>query len=81
MAGVAMDRLRIQHPHNETSSVKTRALEEARQMQAIVTESANKAGKAPPKYVLDELIGKGSFGRVYRGYVIDNLSHNVTCNC
>jgi len=63
-----MDRLKVQT--SENSSVKARALEEARQMEAIVTESANKAGKAPPKYVLDELIGKGSFGRVYRGYFI-----------
>ena len=75
-----MDRLRIQHPQSETSCVKTRAMEEARQMQALVTESANKAGKVPPKYVLDKLTGKGSFGRVYRGYVLDTLSRNA-CNC
>ncbi|RAL66877.1 hypothetical protein DID88_007659 [Monilinia fructigena] len=36
-------------------------------MQASVIEAATKAGKEPPKYALVELIGKGSFGRVYKG--------------
>ena len=52
---------------SESSSVKTKAVEDARQMQAKVIEVASKAGKAPPKYALLELIGKGSFGRVYKG--------------
>ncbi|ELR10288.1 hypothetical protein VC83_04580 [Pseudogymnoascus destructans] len=60
-----MDRLQLRPV--ETSSVKARALEDAQQMQLSVDESAKKAGKAPPKYVLTELIGKGSFGRVYKG--------------
>ncbi|PMD46103.1 kinase-like protein [Hyaloscypha variabilis F] len=60
-----MDHLQVQT--SDRSSVKVRALEDARQMQAAITVAANKAGKAPPKYVLDELIGRGSFGRVYRG--------------
>ena len=51
----------------EYNSVKTKAVEDARQMQATVLEVASKAGKIPPKYVLLELIGKGSFGRVYKG--------------
>lgn len=51
----------------ETIPVKTRAVEDARQMQAKVNEQCIKDGKDPPPYGLEELIGKGSFGRVYKG--------------
>lgn len=36
-------------------------------MQASIMDAARKAGKDPPKYVLMELIEKGSYGRVYKG--------------
>jgi hypothetical protein len=49
------------------SSTKTKAEEDARAMQKSVIESCTKSGRDPPKYVLMELIGKGSFGRVYKG--------------
>ena len=49
------------------SSTKTKAEEDARAMQKSVIEGCKKAGRDPPKYVLMELIGKGSFGRVYKG--------------
>jgi len=49
------------------SSTKTKAEEDARAMQKSVIETCKKAGRDPPKYVLMELIGKGSFGRVYKG--------------
>lgn len=59
-----MDQLQVRK--SQSISVKTKAAEDARQMQASVLEAATKAGKDPPKYVLLELTGKGSFGRVYK---------------
>lgn len=35
-------------------------------MQKVVAEQCSKAGKDTPQYHLSELIGKGSFGRVYK---------------
>ena len=51
---------------SDYGSVKTRAVEEAKAMQIHVVETANKTGMSPPKYILLELIGKGSFGRVFK---------------
>ncbi|PBP26918.1 serine/threonine protein kinase [Diplocarpon rosae] len=51
----------------EASQAKAKAVEDARQMQAKVNEECKKSGKDPPPYGLEELIGKGSFGRVYKG--------------
>ncbi|KAI1253360.1 hypothetical protein MGN70_005568 [Eutypa lata] len=45
---------------------KQKAFEDARKMQAAVAVDCNKNGKPIPPYRLTELIGKGSFGRVYR---------------
>lgn len=59
-----MDHLNIRA--SDFGSVKARAVEEARIMQKLVVETANKQGITPPKYVLQELIGKGSFGRVFK---------------
>ena len=50
----------------DMNSIRTKAVEDARQMQNAVIEMCNKGGKAPPKYCLTELIGKGTFGRVYK---------------
>jgi hypothetical protein len=53
----------------EVSSVKAKAVEDARQMQASIIDAARRTGTDPPKYVLMELVGKGSYGRVYKGLV------------
>lgn len=54
----------------ESSPIKIKAVEDARQLQSKVNEQCKKDGKDPPPYGLEELIGKGSFGRVYKGQVI-----------
>jgi hypothetical protein len=62
---VAMSRLQVRPV--EVSSTKVKAVEDARQMQASIIDAARRIGKDPPKYALMELIGKGSYGRVYKG--------------
>jgi serine/threonine protein kinase len=48
------------------SVTKAKALDDAKKMQISVKEECIKAGKEVPAYRLQELIGKGSFGRVYK---------------
>jgi hypothetical protein len=50
----------------ERQSTKTKAVEDAIAMQKAVISACKKSNKDPPKYALQELIGKGSFGRVYK---------------
>ncbi|KFZ11907.1 hypothetical protein V501_04483 [Pseudogymnoascus sp. VKM F-4519 (FW-2642)] len=50
----------------DIQSIKTKAVEDARQMQVSVIEECKKSSRDPPNYLLLELIGKGSFGRVYK---------------
>ncbi|KAK3694313.1 kinase-like domain-containing protein [Podospora appendiculata] len=59
-----MDRLSAWNPNFSTT--KTKAIEDAKKMQASIQEECNKSGKETPPYLLQELIGKGSFGRVYK---------------
>lgn len=54
------------------SATKQKALEDAKKMQLHIVEESNKAGKEPPPYQLLELIGKGSYGRVYTANDIKN---------
>ncbi|KAI0432919.1 kinase-like protein [Xylaria sp. FL1042] len=48
------------------SAIKQKALDDAKIMQASIGKECAEAGKDPPPYVFLELIGKGSFGRVYK---------------
>ncbi|KAH6709584.1 serine/threonine protein kinase, STE family, PAK/STE20-related [Leptodontidium sp. MPI-SDFR-AT-0119] len=59
------NRLTVRSP--EVSQIRLKAMDDARQMQVKVMEECKKLKKEPPSYVLEELIGKGSFGRVYKG--------------
>ncbi|KAI0553714.1 putative serine/threonine protein kinase [Xylaria curta] len=49
-----------------TSASRQKAFEDAAKMQASVEEECARSGKPVPEYHLTELIGKGSFGRVYK---------------
>ncbi|KAM5355699.1 hypothetical protein ACJ41O_002345 [Fusarium nematophilum] len=59
-----MASLQVRGP--DFSVTKQKAIEDAKKMQKVVAEQCSKAGKDPPQYRLSELIGKGSFGRVYK---------------
>jgi serine/threonine protein kinase len=48
------------------SATKQKAVEDAAHMQATIIQQCTKNGRRPPPYTLAELIGKGSFGRVYK---------------
>ncbi len=59
------DRLQVRPA--EVIKIKAQSVEDARLMQAKVLDECKKTGKEPPPYGLEDLIGKGSFGRVYKG--------------
>ena len=60
----AMDTSLLQPPNAGT---KTRAVHQAKEMEALVAERAKRRGEEPPRYEFLELIGKGSYGRVFKG--------------
>lgn len=54
-----------------------KAVEDARKVQASITETCLENGQEPPPYTLSELIGKGSFGRVYKAIDKKNKPERV----
>ena len=54
---------------SRANSAKAKALEAGRKMQNRIIEAVNMENRTPPKYALSELIGRGSSGLVYKGYV------------
>jgi len=45
------------------------AVRMAKSQESVVVEKCKRSGVAAPQYTFDELIGKGSYGRVYKGWV------------
>ncbi|KAH7076360.1 hypothetical protein BKA63DRAFT_602175 [Paraphoma chrysanthemicola] len=65
MEPTRLEPARLQPPGGGT---KYRAMQEAKQMEELVAERAKRSGdKEPPPYEFHELIGKGAYGRVYKG--------------
>ncbi|KAH8725340.1 hypothetical protein GQ44DRAFT_739784 [Phaeosphaeriaceae sp. PMI808] len=65
MEPTRLEPARLQPPAGGT---KTRAMQEAKQMEELVAERAKRSGdKDIPPYEFYELIGKGAYGRVYKG--------------
>ncbi|CAI4216301.1 unnamed protein product [Parascedosporium putredinis] len=54
------------------SVTRQKAIEDAKMMQSTVNEQCASAGQEVPPYILSELIGKGSFGRVYKATATEN---------
>ncbi|KAK4197879.1 putative serine/threonine-protein kinase [Triangularia verruculosa] len=61
-----MANLQVRNSEHFSSVTRQKAMEDAKKMQASVQDECVKAGKEVPPYLLQELIGKGSFGRVYK---------------
>ncbi|KAI0976180.1 kinase-like domain-containing protein [Xylaria arbuscula] len=50
----------------DLSATKWKAIDDARRVYASIVKECRGAGRDPPPYTPRELIGKGSFGRVYK---------------
>lgn len=48
------------------AGTKHKQVQDAKDMQRLITDRCNKNGTSVPPYEFLELIGKGSFGRVYK---------------
>ncbi|PSN69720.1 kinase-like protein [Corynespora cassiicola Philippines] len=46
---------------------KSKAIQQAKEMETLVAERAKRSGDEPPPYDFFELIGKGAYGRVFKG--------------
>jgi hypothetical protein len=49
------------------TGTKARAIQQAKEMETLVAERAKRSGDEPPQYDFHELIGKGAYGRVFKG--------------
>lgn len=56
-------------PPAMVTGTKARAIQQAKEMETLVAERAKRSGDEPPQYDFHELIGKGAYGRVFKGYV------------
>lgn len=65
-------RASLQPPPNV--GTKGRAIQQAKEMETLVAERAKRSGDEPPPYDFIELIGKGAYGRVFKGCVFLILS-------
>lgn len=45
---------------------RSKQIQDARDMQETIKRNADRSGSAVPPYEFLELVGKGSFGRVYK---------------
>lgn len=61
------------HP-GAAAGTKRKQKQKAREVQAVIQDTANRNGLEPPNYELEELIGKGSFGMVFKRYVLSARS-------
>ena len=61
----SMEPARLQPP--ATGGTKIRAIQQAKDMEELVAERAKRNGDEPPAYDFYELIGKGAYGRVFKG--------------
>lgn len=50
------------------TGVRVKQIDDAKEMQKVIAERANRTGDRVPPYEFLELIGKGAFGRVYKWY-------------
>lgn len=61
-----MESARLQPP--ASVGTKGRAIQQAKEMELLVAARAKRSGDEPPPYDFFELIGKGAYGRVFKGY-------------
>jgi protein-serine/threonine kinase len=70
-----MEPARLQPPN--MGGTKGRAMQQAKDMELLVAERAKRGGEEPPPYDFYELIGKGAYGRVYKGWVSQREAKDI----